>query len=81
MEKAIHTAPAQWWHTLYDGLLADVLLEREPGEVDETLRFLVDALQLRPGQRVFDQCCQLLRAGFLPAHFDGNLFQTEVMCV
>ena len=46
-----------WWSTLYDDVLADVLLERaEPSEVERTLTFLVGALQLRPGDRVFDQC-------------------------
>lgn len=53
------TTPAQsWWPALYDDLLADVLLERADGaELQNTLRFLTDALQLSPGARVFDQCC------------------------
>lgn len=47
-----------WWRSLYDDLLADVLLERsDPAEVDATLRFLTNRLELLPGMRVFDQCC------------------------
>lgn len=43
-----------WWTTLYDAHLAAVLLRREVGP---TVDFLVDVLRLRPGDRVFDQCC------------------------
>lgn len=47
-----------WWPKLYDDLLADVLLERgDAAELAATLSFLETALALRPGQRVFDQCC------------------------
>lgn len=46
-----------WWEPLYDDLLADVLLVREPGEAEATVRFLVERLGLTPGARVFDQCC------------------------
>jgi SAM-dependent methyltransferase len=47
-----------WWETLYDEHCADVLLERDdPAEVERTVAFLIDALALDPGGRVFDQCC------------------------
>ncbi|MFE6864541.1 class I SAM-dependent methyltransferase [Nocardia sp. NPDC057668] len=46
-----------WWADLYDDLLADQLLEREAGTVEPTLDFLLDRLDLRPGDSVYDQCC------------------------
>jgi SAM-dependent methyltransferase len=47
-----------WWAALYDDLLAGVLLERaDPAETAATLAFLERALDLAPGDRVFDQCC------------------------
>jgi SAM-dependent methyltransferase len=46
-----------WWTTLYDGLLADVLLEGDDDEgIAHTIGFLERALALAPGARVFDQC-------------------------
>ena len=49
---------APWWQTLYDDLLADMLLERgDSNEVPRTLAFLTQKLGLRDGSRVFDQCC------------------------
>ncbi len=47
-----------WWTTLYDDALADVLLDAaDPAETEATAEFLVRALELAPGARVFDQCC------------------------
>lgn len=47
----------EWWTSLYDDLLAEVLLERaSEAEMDATLAFLADKLELRPGATVFDQC-------------------------
>lgn len=47
-----------WWRSLYDDLVADVLLvRRDPSEVEDTVRFLERRLELSPGARVFDQCC------------------------
>lgn len=54
-----HTGPA-WWVPFYDELLAETLLVREDAaEVDATLDFLTEVLELSPaqGERVFDQCC------------------------
>ncbi len=61
-----------WWHDLYDDLLAEVLLVRkDDAEVEATLRFVAGALDVSPGDRIFDQCCgigslavPLGRAGF-----------------
>ncbi len=61
-----------WWRALYDDLLAEVLLVRgDDGEVEETIRFVASALDVSPGDRIFDQCCgigslsiPLGRAGF-----------------
>lgn len=51
-------ASDEWWKDLYDEHLADMLLVRsDPGEVKSTLSFLKGALGLRPGDRIFDQCC------------------------
>jgi SAM-dependent methyltransferase len=47
-----------WWLDLYDEALAELLLvQRDPDEVRRTVDFLVRALGLPPGGRVFDQCC------------------------
>ena len=48
---------AGWVGTLYDGLLADMLLRREPGDAE--LAFLTRELGLRNGVRVLDQGCGL----------------------
>lgn len=46
-----------WWATLYDDLLADVLLERPtPEEEARTVAFLGDVLSLTRSSVVFDQC-------------------------
>ncbi len=71
------TAGPEWWRALYDDLLAEVLLVRggndggDNDEVAQTIAFLIAALELVPGARVFDQCCgigslslPLARAGF-----------------
>jgi len=51
-------SPAPWWHDFHDDLLAQILLERTcTAEVDRTLDFVVEALELKPGDRVYDQCC------------------------
>jgi SAM-dependent methyltransferase len=65
-------APSNWWETLYDDMVADVLLRRkDDSEIRATISFLRDHLDLHPGDRVFDQCCgigvlalPLARAGF-----------------
>jgi SAM-dependent methyltransferase len=50
----------RWWEPFYDDLLATMLLDAQsPAEVDDAARFLARALDLRPGARVFDQCCGL----------------------
>lgn len=47
-----------WWTRLYDEWLAESLLVRtDPTETSKTIAFLVDALGIEPGARVFDQCC------------------------
>ena len=48
-----------WWNTLYDDLLADLLLARpeDDTEVRATLDFLTTELRLTGTSRVFDQCC------------------------
>ncbi|WP_444996305.1 class I SAM-dependent methyltransferase [Aliikangiella sp. IMCC44359] len=52
----MQTAP--WWKKLYDGNLADILLEnKDPQESANTYQFLQKYALLKPGQRVFDQCC------------------------
>ncbi|HEU4411619.1 MAG TPA: class I SAM-dependent methyltransferase [Polyangiaceae bacterium] len=46
-----------WLEGFYDELLAEVLLVREPAELEGTLAFLLGALGVAPGARLFDQCC------------------------
>jgi SAM-dependent methyltransferase len=47
-----------WWEALYDECLADVLLVRgDQVQLDRTVRFLVEKLNIRGDDRVFDQCC------------------------
>ncbi len=47
-----------WWHDFHDDLLAQILLERSSdAEVQGTLDFIIDALELRPGASIYDQCC------------------------
>lgn len=50
----------RWWESLYDGLLAAVLLEPQTeDELARTADFVWGVLELAPGARVFDQCCGL----------------------
>jgi SAM-dependent methyltransferase len=47
-----------WWQSLYDDLVADVLLApRAPGEIEATADFIASRLALPAGARIFDQCC------------------------
>lgn len=77
-------APA-WWESLYDELLAELLLDgADPAEAARTRSLLVRELGLRAGDRVFDQGCgtgrlslALLEAGLqvwgldaIPAYVD-----------
>jgi SAM-dependent methyltransferase len=45
-----------WWQAFYNDTLADMFLAR-PRELDATIAFLTEKLNLRPGSVVFDQCC------------------------
>lgn len=57
-EQQPRSTPEGWWDGFYHDLLAEVLLVREDGaELEATLAFLTERLELAPGQRVFDQCC------------------------
>ncbi len=47
-----------WWQSFYDDTPFHLYLERhDPAELEATLQFLTRVLDLRPGDRVFDQCC------------------------
>ena len=48
-----------WWSSLYDDLLVDLLLARDEDdeEVRATIDFLTSKLRLQSGSRVLDQCC------------------------
>lgn len=65
-----------WWPELYDDLLADVLLENT-SEVEDTLRFLVEQLRLRPGARVFDQCAGTGRLSIPLAKWGADVIGVE----
>ena len=46
-----------WWRELYDERVATLLLDAvDDAESEATADFLVERLQLRAGDRVFDQC-------------------------
>jgi SAM-dependent methyltransferase len=65
-------APTNWWESLYDAIVADVLLRgKDPAEIDATISFLREQLAIQGGDRVLDQCCgigtlalPLARCGF-----------------
>ena len=47
-----------WWQTFYDENLADMLLEQtSAAEISRAADFLIQALALRGGESVLDQCC------------------------
>lgn len=51
-------AEPNWWKSFYDDTPFYLYLERnEPAELEATLRFLTNVLQVSPGDRLFDQCC------------------------
>lgn len=52
------TTNATWWASLYDDLLAEMLLVRtDEAETAATIAFLQTALDLAPTARILDQCC------------------------
>jgi len=53
-----HTAEA-WHKDFYDDTFAQHCLQRSAEEVDETTRFLMEKLSLKPGMVFFDQGCGL----------------------
>jgi SAM-dependent methyltransferase len=65
-----------WWADLYDDALADLLLTRDD-DLAATLRFLVDELALRPGDRVFDQCCGIGRLAVPLARWGARVTGVE----
>lgn len=51
-------ADPNWWKSFYDDTPFYLYLERnDPAELEATLRFLTNVLQVSPGDRLFDQCC------------------------
>jgi SAM-dependent methyltransferase len=47
-----------WWNQFFDDHFADLLLEHdEPGKLANEVDFIINELQLKPGDIVFDQCC------------------------
>jgi SAM-dependent methyltransferase len=67
-----------WWTDLYDDHLADVLLEATaPAAIDATVRFLVERLRLRPGDRVFDQCAGIGRLSVPLARWGAEIVGVE----
>jgi SAM-dependent methyltransferase len=48
----------QWWKSLYDDLLAKILLNStSETDIKKTVLFLQKALDINPGELVLDQCC------------------------
>jgi len=47
-----------WWDNFFDETFADLLLERpNQQELEKVTNFLLNELNLNPGNTVFDQCC------------------------
>lgn len=47
-----------WWEEFFNGDFSAVLLDRyNDPEIATTAIFLIDTLNLKPGDLVFDQCC------------------------
>lgn len=47
-----------WWKEFHVAEMADLFLERtDQVELDATLKFIIEEIQLSPGCRVYDQCC------------------------
>lgn len=56
MEEA--TTDERWWKSFYDNTPFHLYLERhDPVELQSTLVFLAEHLDILPGARLFDQCC------------------------
>jgi SAM-dependent methyltransferase len=67
-----------WWSALYDDLLADVLLDAtSPAHIAAEVAFLVEKLQLSPGDRVFDQCAGVGRIAIPLAHWGARVVAVE----
>jgi SAM-dependent methyltransferase len=68
----------EWWTDLYDDHLADMMLEGgSAGEVDATLRFFIEHLAIKPGDRVFDQCCGIGRLSIPLARWGAEVVGVE----
>lgn len=47
-----------WWQTFHVREMADMHLQRHsPQDIDKTVGFLIDQLEVQPGETVYDQCC------------------------
>ena len=46
-----------WWRSFHVIEMADLFLDRPRIQVDQTTDFLMEALALKRGDHVFDQCC------------------------
>src|SRR5690242_1224968 len=53
---------SDWWPSFFDDEYASYgLSATDPMVIGRTLDFLIEALELKPGMRVFDQCCGIGR--------------------
>lgn len=51
---------SNWWESFYEDTPFELYLARQnQAEVDDTIKFLTEKLGLKPGARIFDQCCGL----------------------
>jgi len=46
-----------WWQSFHVIEMADLFLDRPQTQVDQTTDFLMEAMDLKQGDLVFDQCC------------------------
>lgn len=71
---------AKWWETLYDDLLAKVLLEStSEKDIKDTVVFLQNILKIKPGDRVFDQCCGTGRLSLALSRLGHNVVGVDLI--
>ena len=69
---------SEWWQSLYDDTFADFyLVPRDDAELQATLAFLRHRLDLKPGDRVFDQCCGVGTGGGAAGDGDKQVQRTR----
>ncbi|MBV1910618.1 MAG: methyltransferase domain-containing protein [Kangiellaceae bacterium] len=70
----------KWWETLYDDLLAKILLDStSEKDINDTVSFLQNILKVKEGDRVFDQCCGTGRLSLAMARLGHSVFGVDLI--